>query len=228
MTRPAFIALDVDDTMYGYARCHAAATEAAELAIADRYSLQLEVIKEVFSQARLATKKRLGNAAASHSRLLYFKLTLENLGLANHLDFALQLEATYWGAFIRKMVRAPGLTEVLELCRQEAIPVFVMTDLTTQIQIRKLSRLQVLDHISGLVTSEEVLEDKPGGDFLGYAREHLRLPDGRGWVVGDDSGKDGGLAESSGNDFFLVGKQLDNTPSLLAVHKKLVAACTPN
>jgi putative hydrolase of the HAD superfamily len=228
MTKPAFLALDLDDTMYGYASCHTAATEAAELAIADRYSLQLEVIKEVFSQARLANKKRLGNVAASHSRLLYFKLTLEKLGLANHLDFALQLEATYWGTFIRKMVRAPGLTEVLELCRQEAIPVFVFTDLTAQIQIRKLSRLQVLDHISGLVTSEEVLEEKPDGDFFGYAREQLSLPDGRGWVVGDDFEKDGGLAESTGNDFFLVGKQLDNTPSLLTVHKKLVAACTPN
>jgi putative hydrolase of the HAD superfamily len=226
MTRPAFIALDLDDTMYGYATCHAAATEAAELAIADRYSLQLETIKEVFAKSRLATKKRLGSAAASHSRLLYFKLTLENLGLANHLDFALQLEATYWGTFIRKMVRAPGLTELLELCRQEAIPVFVMTDLTAQIQIRKLSRLQVLDHISGLVTSEEVLEDKPAGDFFGYAQEHLGLPDGRGWVIGDDVAKDGGLAQSSGNDFLLVGKQLDRSPSLIAVHKKLVAACT--
>lgn len=225
MTRPAFIAFDLDDTMYGYAVCHRAATEAAELAIADRYSLKLETIQEVFSQSRLATKKRLGKAAASHSRLLYFKLTLENLGLANHLDFALQLEATYWGTFIRKMVRAPGLTEVLELCRQEAIPVFVFTDLTTQIQIRKLSRLQVLDHISGLVTSEDVSEDKPGGDFFGYARSHLRLPEGRGWVVGDDLEKDGGLAKSTGNDFFLVAKQLDNSPSLLAVHKKLVAAC---
>lgn len=226
-TKPAFIAMDLDDTMYGYESCHRVAQSAAEQAISDKYSLDGATVRELMSQARLDTKSRLGSLASSHSRLLYFKLTLEKLGLANHLDFALQLEASYWGNFLRAMSRATGLTEMLELCRQEAIPIFVMTDLTTQIQIKKLSRLDVLDYISGLVSSEEVGSDKPQGDFFEYGRQNLGLPEGIGWVVGDDLAKDGGLANASGSSFFSVERQSDGTPSLTGTYRKLVAACNP-
>lgn len=223
--RPAFIVLDLDDTMYAYAPCHNAAIGVAEKAIVDRYSVPLATVQDLMLQAKLETKKRLTSAAASHSRLLYFKLTLEKLGLVSHLDFALQLETTYWGNFMRTMVRAPGLTELLELCRQESIPVFVMTDLTAQIQIKKLSRLAVLDYISGLVSSEEVGADKPIGDFFRYANQHLGLPKGKGWVAGDDEFKDGGLAKASGSEFFLVKRQRDRTPTLIDLYKKLNSSC---
>lgn len=224
--RPAFIAIDLDDTMYGYESCHRVAQTAAENAIRDKYSIDGQIVRELMAQARLDTKDRLGSLASSHNRLLYFKLTLEKLGLGNHLDFALQLEATYWGYFLRAMRRTLGLTEFLELCRQEAIPVFVMTDLTTQIQIKKLSRLDVLDYITGLVSSEEVGSDKPEGDFFEYGRRHLGLPEGFGWVVGDDVAKDGGLAEASGCTFFKVERLADGAPSLVAIYKKLVNACS--
>lgn len=223
--RPAFLAMDLDDTMYGYESCHRVAQAAAEQAISEKYSLDDGTVRELMTQARLDTKSRMGSLASSHSRLLYFKLTLEKLGLANHLDFALQLEASYWGNFLRAMTRSAGLTELLELCRQEAIPVYVMTDLTTQVQIKKLSRLDVLDYISGLVSSEEVGSDKPAGDFFAYARENLGLPAGSGWVVGDDSVKDGGLAEASASEFYLVERQTDGSPSLIGAFRKLVNAC---
>ena len=224
-SRPAFIAIDLDDTMYCYQSCHKIAQTAAEHAIRDKYSLDGDTVKGLLSAARLETKARLGSLASSHSRLLYFKLTLEKLGLANHLDFALQLEASYWGNFLRAMTRSAGLTELLELCRQEAIPVFVMTDLTTQIQIKKLSRLDVLDYISGLVSSEEVGSDKPEGNFFDYGRRNLGLPEDSGWVVGDDLAKDGGLAKASGCTFFMVEREADGSPSLVGTYKKLVEAC---
>jgi len=223
--RPAYLVMDLDGTMYDYQSCHDHAIAEARRAIVDRYSVDLSTVRDLITQARLETKQRLMSSASSHSRLLYFKLTLEKLGLASHLDFALQLEATYWGNFLRKMIQAPGLTELLELCREEAIPVFVMTDLTTQIQIRKLTRLAILDYISGLVSSEEVGADKPIGDFFGYTKQHLGLPLGAGWVVGDDTFKDGGLAESSGSAFFLVERQNDGTPSLVSLYKKLSNSC---
>lgn len=223
--RPAFMVLDLDDTMYAYTPCHKAAIAVVEHAIVDRYSVPLATVQNLILQAKLETKKRLAPAAASHSRLLYFKLTLEKLGLVGHLDFALQLETTYWGNFLRNMVRAPGLTELLELCRQESIPVFVMTDLSAQIQIKKLSRLTVLDYISGLVSSEEVGADKPIGDFFSYADQYLGLPVGKGWVAGDDEFKDGGLAKASGCEFFLVERQRDGTPTLTDLYKNLNSLC---
>lgn len=224
-SRPAFIAMDLDDTMYHYDSCHKVAQTAAEHSIRDKYSIDGDTVRELMSQARLDTKSRLGTLASSHSRLLYFKLALEKLGLANHLDFALQLEASYWGNFLRAMTRSTGLTDLLELCREEVIPIYVMTDLTTQIQIKKLSRLEVLDYISGMVSSEEVVSDKPDGDFFGYARQHLGLPEGSGWVVGDDLIKDGGLAVASDSQFLLVDRQSDGAPTLVPICKKLAAVC---
>ena len=223
--RPAYLVMDLDGTMYDYRPCHDVAILEAQRAIVQRYSVDSSTVRDLITVARMETKQRLMSTASSHSRLLYFKLTLEKLGLVSHLDFALQLEAIYWGNFLRKMIKAPGLSDLLELCREEAIPVFVMTDLTTQIQIRKLSRLAVLDYISGLVSSEEVGADKPIGDFFGYTKQHLGLPLGTGWVLGDDTFKDGGLAESSGSEFFLVERQNDGSPSLVSLHKRLSKLC---
>jgi len=221
--RPNYLSLDLDNTMYDYATSHRGAIHAATLEIGDRYSMPRETVTRLIHEARAEIKLRLGNVGASHSRLLYFKVVLEKLGVPNHLDFALQLEAIYWGNFLRAMRRASGLTELLEYSREKSIPVVIMTDLTAQIQIRKLASLGALDYIAGMICSEETGQDKPHGNFLEYAESNLKVKPGHWWVIGDDRLKDGGLAESFPSvEFFHVKKNSEGLPSLNAVLNNLV------
>jgi putative hydrolase of the HAD superfamily len=91
----------------------------------------------------------------------------------------------------------------LEIAREKGIPVVVITDLTTAIQIRKLHKLGITEMVSGLVTSEEVGGDKPDLGFFDYITNQLGISGRHWWVVGDDKEKDGQFAKSLPSSDFL-------------------------
>ena len=176
----------------------------------------------MYSISRDRVKTRLGNLASSHSRLLYFKDLLEQLGLGSRLELAIQLESTYWGAYLRQMVLFPQARRFLQTCRELGVPVVIVSDLTCQIQIRKLAQLDLLYLVDGLVSSEDVGHDKPNGAFLEYFQESFSLPLSDSWVIGNDKERDGGLAKRiPGSQFFLVSKGSLSEPRIFF---KLTAA----
>jgi len=202
MKLPTMIALDLDDTLYSYPSSHRNGMAQVASVMQNQLGLSREKWLPAFESARAQVKDRLGDTASSHSRLLYFKAMLEKLGIGSHLDLALQLESNYWQTFIRSMTLADGSLEFLELCRAKGIPVVVMTDLTLQVQLRKIIYLNLLTLIHAVVTSEETGADKPSAAFIQYARDVLRLDTSEVWVIGDDTLKDGGLAVGLGSKFF--------------------------
>jgi putative hydrolase of the HAD superfamily len=210
--RPEVIILDLDNTVYFYPPCHRAGTQAVENEAANRLKVDRKEWLKHFEASREEVKVQLGDVAASHSRLIYFKRTLENLGLQNHLDLAFQLETIYWGTFLRTMKKAPDVDEFLEAAREFAIPVVVATDLTTGIQIRKIHQLRIHDFLAGLVTSEEVGCDKPGAEFISRIQKLLTDTPSNWLFIGDDKRKDGGLAKQvPASEFFHV--NLVNEPA---------------
>lgn len=203
--KPDVVVLDLDNTVYHYAPCHRAATLAVENEVKSRLKLEPTEWSKTFESSRKEVKLRLGDVAASHSRLIYFKRTLENIGLPNHLDLAFQLETIYWGNFLRSMEKSPYVDEFLEVAREFAIPVVIATDLTTGIQIRKLHQLRINDFVAGLVTSEEIGCDKPSVEFISGIQQLLGKNPSRWLFIGDDKAKDGGLAKQViESEFFLV------------------------
>ena len=203
--KPEVIVLDLDNTVYKYVPSHLAGTQAVENEVKNRLKFDTKEWSKTFESSRKEVKLRLGNVAASHSRLIYFKKTLENLGLPNHIDLAFQLETIYWGNFLRSMEKSPHVDEFLEVAREFAIPVVIATDLTTGIQIRKLHQLRINNFVAGLVTSEEIGCDKPGAEFISGIQQLLGENPSHWLFIGDDKDKDGGLAKQvPQSDFFLV------------------------
>lgn len=202
MKLPTMIALDLDNTLYSYPSSHRDGMAQVASVMQNQLGLSREKWLPAFESARTQVKDRLGDTASSHSRLLYFKAMLEKLGVGSHLDLALQLESNYWQTFIRSMTLADGSLEFLELCRAKGIPVVIMTDLTLQVQLRKIIYLHLLTLIHAVVTSEETGADKPSIAFIDYARDVLGLDTSEVWVIGDDTVKDGGLAVALGSKFY--------------------------
>ena len=224
--KPDYIGLDLDDTMYSYQPCHEAATSAVTDQASSRLGLAKSKWTQAVSTARDEVKNSLGSSASSHSRLLYFKLALEKLGLGSHLELAVQLETTYWGNFVRAIQPAEGLHELLELTREHGIPVVVLTDLTTSIQIRKLHHLQCLEFITGLVSSEDVGGDKPNPKFITYSQSNLGIGQGHWWIIGDDFSKDGGLANAiPSSEFIDVSSSKLKRITLRDVSKRVEQLC---
>lgn len=198
------ILLDLDDCLYDYSTAHSAGMSASMEQLSMRLGIESDALNNQFLKSRTEVKSFLGKTASSHSRLLYFKRTLEAMGLGSRADMALELETSYWGAFIRNMSPSEGSVEFLEVARELGVPVFIVTDMTLQVQIRKLMTLEVLPYLSGILSSEEVGADKPSGGFADQLVARFEADLDQAWVVGDDREKDGLLAESLGARFLEV------------------------
>lgn len=201
--KPDIISIDLDNTMYSYNPCHTAAMSAVSAELRNRFDLSETDWQPAYVSSREDTKVRLGRVASSHSRLIYFKGMLENLGMPTQLELALQLEGLYWGAFIRNMRIADNLDQFLAVAREHGIPVVVVTDLTTGVQIKKIHKLGIADMISGLVSSEDVGADKPSTLFKEYINQQLGLDGHHWWVIGDDLAKDKGFGAALPSAEFL-------------------------
>lgn len=204
MSRPTAILLDLDDTLYDYEAAHSAGFVAAIDHLESTVKVPSESLTRLFLQSRQEVRLELNGTASSHSKILQFKRTLETLGIPQRIDIALELESVYWGRFLRSMELSEGSHEFLDLTRELAVPVFITTDMTLQIQIRKLLFLGVAKYITALLTSEETGSDKPSLQFFHHLGTRLGCDLSEVWIIGDDVDKDGEFAELAGGRFFRV------------------------
>ena len=183
---PQAILFDIDNTLYSYGPAH----DAAWRAVRDKVFTVLAVGREEFDaaagEARGRVKERLGRTASSHSRLLYFQCALEIMGLGSRVLLALDLEQTYWRAFLGKAVVFDGARELIDSIRVLEIPMAVVTDLTAQIQFRKLVYWGLDNCFDYIVTSEEAGFDKPHEAPFRIALEKIQPAGDVVWMIGDD------------------------------------------
>jgi putative hydrolase of the HAD superfamily len=158
--RPDTVVVDLDGTLYEYEICHSVGMEALYEFVTPQLGLSRTEFQLCFDQSRARVKTRLGNVASSHSRLVY----LEQLMIDNNLGFRpkllLQGAQIYWSTFLSRMILRPGVEEFLLICQQLGVRVAIVTDLTSEIQLRKIVRLGLETYVDYFITSEFVGSDK--------------------------------------------------------------------
>ncbi len=190
-TRPCAVLMDIDNTMYAYDTAHAAASEAAMRKTIKMLGIKQAEYEPAFAEARREVKTILKETASAHSRLLYFARMLERLGMKSQPLMVLDLEQTYWRNFLSASTLFPQVKDFLEDLRAAGIPVAAVTDLTAQIQFRKLIYFGLDHYFDHIVTSEEAGVEKPAAKPFQMALERLSLIPGQlVWFVGDDAKKD--------------------------------------
>ena len=110
---------------------------------------------------------------------------LEILGLGSQVLLALDFEQTYWRTFLSNATLFDGVKEVLDDTRRLGIPVAVVTDLTAQIQFRKIVYWELDHFFDYIVTSEEAGSDKPSDAPFKLAIEKMQPTGSKIWMVGD-------------------------------------------
>lgn len=143
-----------------------------------------------FETARRDTKARLGCTASSHSRLLYFQRMLEILGLGSQVLLALDLEQTYWRTFLSNATLFDGVKDLLDDLRIAGVPRAIVTDLTAQVQFRKVIYFGLDRYFDYIVTSEEVGFDKPHAAPFESAIAKMQAQGKCVWMIGDDPSTD--------------------------------------
>jgi HAD superfamily hydrolase (TIGR01549 family) len=183
---PSGILFDTDNTLYPYDPANLAAQEAVFDKAVNMLSIKKDKFEESYHAARKEIKTTLGATASSHSRLLYMQRALELLGLGSNPLLALDLEQTYWSYFLRNAQIFEGVPELLSEIRRFGIKAAIVTDLTAQIQFRKVVYFDLDHFFDFIVTSEEAGADKPSSLPFELAMHKLSCDPSNTWMIGDN------------------------------------------
>ncbi len=111
---------------------------------------------------------------------------LEIMGLGSQVLLALDFEQTYWRNFLSNAVLFDGVKELLDDIRLLGIPTAIVTDLTAQIQFRKIVYFGLDHYFDYIVTSEEAGFDKPHEAPFQIALKKMRPKGDVTWMIGDN------------------------------------------
>lgn len=183
---PNAVLFDTDNTLYPYDPAHEAAQEAVKEKVMNTFAISSKDFDGAFQEARKQIKTRLGHTASSHSRLLYMQRMLEIMGLGSQVLLALDFEQTYWRTFLSNATLFDDVKELLDDLRLLGIPTAIVTDLTAQIQFRKVVYFGLDSYFNFIVTSEEAGFDKPHLAPFQIALEKMQPKGDIIWMIGDN------------------------------------------
>ena len=183
---PKAVIFDTDNTLYPYSPAHKEATRAVEEKVEKQLGIDKVIFRSAFIKAREEIKNRLGNVASSHSRLLYMQKTIEKLELGTRILTTLDLEQTYWRTFLSNCRLFPEVLDFIQILKSRGVITANITDLTAQIQFRKLVYFGLDEFFDYVVTSEEAGADKPDKRPFKVAFEKLQVEPENIWMIGDD------------------------------------------
>ncbi len=181
---------DLDGTLYDYETHHRAGLSAAHAAIGPALGLDAVGFEAAYLRARRAAFHRLGEIASAHSRELYFQALVESVRGRTEVPLVLAGLDAYWEGCHRAMAPFPGVPELLERARSRGMRLAVVTDLTSGVQLRKLSRLGLDGFFERVVTSEEAGADKPDPRPFRLALSALGVSPREAVMVGDSRDRD--------------------------------------
>ncbi|MDC0192866.1 HAD family hydrolase, partial [Pelagibacteraceae bacterium] len=187
---PEAIILDIDNTIYEYMPCHIYAMSIVSKELEIKHKVSKKNFTLAYNKSRKIIKSRLLNTASSHSRILYFQNTIEILFKKTDIILSLYLEEIYWKAFINKAKLFDGVIKFLKFLKLKKIKIAVLTDLTTQIQFKKLIHFKINNYFDYVVTSEESGIDKPNKTPFNLIIKKLNINPRKIWMIGDNPHKD--------------------------------------
>lgn len=184
------VLLDIDDTLYEYEICHKYALMVCYNTFNEKEDISYEIFKAHYDAARKRVNIDLFGQGASHSRFLYFQKLFESFYSKTCVELTMQFDNLYWKSFFKKMILKKDALEFLERCKRNSIKICLLTDLTAEIQFKKIIQLGIGKYIDYIVSSEEAGVEKPHPYMFKLGLEKLQINSSQAIVVGDSLSRD--------------------------------------
>jgi putative hydrolase of the HAD superfamily len=179
---------DLDNTVYKYEPCRIAAENAFFLYARSSVGIKLSESRKAYNSARLRVHDRV-RGASRHDRRLYFIEYLRVLGLKSDPQFVTEANNHYWFSYFEKMKLASDVESFIIQARLRNILIALVTDLTSEIQYRKLLSLNIHNLFDVVITSQETELEKDSGQpyklLLSNIREKAKFS--TVWFIGDSA-----------------------------------------
>ena len=153
--RPELAIFDLDNTLYDYEIANASGQTALISFLSQHLGRAEMEISDLLEESGQRVKARLGSTASSHSRLLYIRDLLVQLNIHTNAAFALECEQAFWREYLKKTQLFSGVKELFSVLRLAKTRLILVTDLSSQIQLRKLAWLGLDKTFEVIITSEE-------------------------------------------------------------------------
>jgi HAD superfamily hydrolase (TIGR01549 family) len=193
MTAPlAGVLIDLDNTLFHWTPCDQVARVAVHQKLRQDVDISFETFMALHDEARLHFKSSLKNQAASHNRALFFKWVVNSMHGEKKLnrtpnstpDLIVEMYDLYWHTFFQAMQPQTDAIDVLKKV-SEHHPIALVTNHTTDVQLRKVSKLGFAPYLQTIVTSEEIGVEKPDAKIFGEALRRLDIEADQAVMIGD-------------------------------------------
>jgi len=180
------ILIDLDNTLYEYEKCNNAGFDTIFSSLSSILNKPKETIKEIFHESRRKVKLQLKDTASSHSRFLYFQKMVESLKGHTDIELTQKIHSLFWDAYFNQMELSDGVMDFFKQLKDSGVKIVIVSNLTTEIQFKKLVKLGIDKYIDFVITSEEAGQDKPGEPIFSLALEKTGLPKEEVVLIGDE------------------------------------------
>jgi len=177
------IFFDLDDTLYPAEEIYQKGLKAAWRRLNSFYPISWQRFLQTYTRARREVKSRLGQVAAAHNRILYFKRLVEILYGQSQPATVLELMRAYNTCW--SLIQPASTRRLAERLSRE-YRLGVVTNQVTGFQLEKIRRIDPSGRwFKILVTSEEVGCEKPDRRFFKEACRLAKCRPSEAIVVGD-------------------------------------------
>ena len=190
MIKKKVVLLDLDNTLYEYEPIHQKSLNKVYKILKKEKKISQEEFLELYKISKKEIHRELAQTASSHNRVLYFQRLVEKLYDTVDSDIVLKLYNTYWDDFLENIKLWKWVIQTLKKLKELWIKTAIISDLTTNIQLRKMSKLGLSPFIDVLVTSEETGKEKPNPIMFLLALNKLNASPSEALMVGDNIEKD--------------------------------------
>jgi len=204
MVTKKVVLFDLDNTLYDYKPVHEKALNEVYKILKKEIKISQKEFLKLFKISRAEINRELAGTASSHNRVLYFQRLVEKSHNTIESDVVLKLYNAYWDNFLKNMKLKKGVIQTLKKLKQLNIKTAIVSDLTTNIQLRKMSKLGITPFFDVLVTSEEAGSEKPNPIMFLLALNKLNVLPSEAIMVGDNPINDIEGGNSVGLDTILI------------------------
>ena len=183
------VIFDIDGTLYSYADNDKIATKFLCEFAEKNLGVDEETFLKTYGEGRRIVKERLTDGGARHSRVLFLQTTLELLG-KNPFHYIKGMYDCYWDNFLAGMKPFEGVVEFIRKLKLHGIKTAICTDMTAQIQYRKINRLGLCEYMDFMVSSEETGLEKPSPAMFNLALKKLGVKAEEAVYFGDSLERD--------------------------------------
>ncbi|WKZ31401.1 MAG: HAD-IA family hydrolase [Candidatus Dojkabacteria bacterium] len=180
------VLFDLDDTLTKSGKIYDRALRFASNFLARKYSLDTDEFYSLVAEKHLIVQRNFPTVHTRHSRILVFRMALDEMVGKYDLSLLPDVEDMYWEFFMNNIELFPNVEYVLMRIRDTGMKVAIVSDGSLSLRIRKVKAAGLLHYVDQIIASEEVIFEKPFSAIFTLALSRLKIEPNEAVMIGNN------------------------------------------